>query len=209
MAWTSQKSFTIDTFPYFYHVTAFHLPNSVFWTWHDTCIAWLNWSSWMRVCFIFCFAHWPGNLIFPWLLHLIINTVFCSCDAFIIGFWMGFILWLFSFLDNLVFNLALWLCLLYMLEPLEKLCDMAGFWLLTFITVVFFSRFKFTKVFGGNASQEHVYNDCVHELVKDFIGGQNCLLFAYGTSSAGKTYTIQGMLLFCLWFVADISLYII
>jgi len=70
--------------------------------------------------------------------------------------------------------------------------------LLTFITVVFFSRFKFTKVFGGNASQELVYNDCVHELVKDFINGQNCLLFAYGTSSAGKTYTIQGMLLFCL-----------
>ena len=68
--------------------------------------------------------------------------------------------------------------------------------MLTFITVVFFSRFKFTKVFSGNASQEHVYNDCVHELVKDFISGQNCLLFAYGTSSAGKTYTIQGMLLF-------------
>jgi iron only hydrogenase large subunit-like protein len=75
---------------------------------------------------------------------------------------------------------------------------MAGGCLLALITVVFFSRFKFTKVFGGNASQEHVYNECVHELVKDFINGQNCLLFAHGTSSAGKTYTIQGMLLFFL-----------
>jgi hypothetical protein len=116
---------------------------------------------------------------------------------------------MFSCLGNIVLNLSLWLCLLRILLPLEKLCDMAGFWLLAFITVVFFSRFKFTKVFSGNASQEQVYTDCVHELVKDFISGHNCLLFAYGTSSAGKTYTIQGMLLFCLWLVFDISLYII
>lgn len=71
-------------------------------------------------------------------------------------------------------------------------------WLLIFIVVVFFSRFKFTKVFSGNASQEHVYNECVHNLVRDFINGKNCLLFAYGTSSAGKTYTIQGRL--CYFF---------
>jgi len=99
MAWTSQRSFTIDTFPYFYHVTAFHLPHSVFWTWHDTCVVWVNWSSWMSICFILCFAHQPGNLIFPWLLSLInINTVFCWCDAFIVGFWMCFILWHVQFL---------------------------------------------------------------------------------------------------------------
>jgi Kinesin-like protein len=75
---------------------------------------------------------------------------------------------------------------------------MAGVLLLAFITVVFFSRFRFTKVFSGTASQDHVYNESVHELVQDFIRGQNCLLFAYGTSSAGKTYTIQGMLLLFL-----------
>lgn len=93
MAITSQKSFTIDTFPYFYHVTVFHFSHSVFWMWHDTCVVWLNWSRWMSICFIFCFVHRSGNLILPWLLHLInINTSFCWCDAFIIGLWMCFIL---------------------------------------------------------------------------------------------------------------------
>ncbi|XP_021938370.1 kinesin-like protein KIF20A isoform X2 [Zootermopsis nevadensis] len=53
-------------------------------------------------------------------------------------------------------------------------------------------EFKFTKIFMGNTSQEKVYTECVHDLVKDFVNGQNCLLFAYGTSSAGKTYTVQG-----------------
>lgn len=52
----------------------------------------------------------------------------------------------------------------------------------------------------GNTSQEKVYTECVHDLVKDFVNGQNCLLFAYGTSSAGKTYTVQGKL--CYFFIA-------
>ena len=58
---------------------------------------------------------------------------------------------------------------------LEMLCVMAGFCLLALITVVFFSRFKFTKVLIGNASQEHVFSECVGDRVKDFISGWNCL----------------------------------
>jgi len=160
-------------------------------TWYLHCMIKLKQLDKHLFYILFCpLARKPN---FSLIVHLInINTVFCWCDAFVIGFWMCFILWPFSFLYNIVLNLSLWFCLLCMLVPLEMLCDMAGFWLLAFITVVFFSRFKFTKVFSGNASQEHVYNDCVHDLVKDFISGQNCLLFACGTSSAGKTYTIQG-----------------
>jgi kinesin family protein 20 len=30
------------------------------------------------------------------------------------------------------------------------------------------------------------------KLVQDFIEGQNCLVFTYGVTSSGKTYTIQG-----------------
>ncbi|PSN38060.1 hypothetical protein C0J52_16692, partial [Blattella germanica] len=50
----------------------------------------------------------------------------------------------------------------------------------------------FTKIFKGDISQEELYNESVNPLVKSFVNGHNCLLFAYGTSSAGKTYTIQG-----------------
>jgi hypothetical protein len=64
------------------------------------------------------------------------------------------------------------------------------------IVIIIISRFRFTKVFSDTASQEDIYTECVHDLIKDFISGQNCLLFAYGASSAGKTYTIQGRLLF-------------
>ncbi|KAJ9597036.1 hypothetical protein L9F63_027074, partial [Diploptera punctata] len=53
-------------------------------------------------------------------------------------------------------------------------------------------EFQFTKVFKSDSTQEDVYSQSVHGLMADFINGQNCLLFAYGTSSAGKTYTIQG-----------------
>ncbi|KAJ9583726.1 hypothetical protein L9F63_021925, partial [Diploptera punctata] len=52
-------------------------------------------------------------------------------------------------------------------------------------------EFQFTKVFKSDSTQEDVYSQSVHGLMADFINGQNCLLFAYGTSSAGKTYTIQ------------------
>ncbi|XP_069696566.1 kinesin-like protein KIF20A [Periplaneta americana] len=53
-------------------------------------------------------------------------------------------------------------------------------------------EFRFTKIFKPDASQAEVYEESVHKLVQKFIGGQNCLLFTYGSSSAGKTYTVQG-----------------
>ena len=58
--------------------------------------------------------------------------------------------------------------------------------------VDFFFRFKFTKIFGPNASQKDVFDECVSESVGDFVIGSNSLMFAYGTTNAGKTFTVQG-----------------
>jgi hypothetical protein len=80
------------------------------------------------------------------------------------------------------------------------------------IVIIIISRFRFTKIFSDFASQEEIYTECIHDLVKDFINGQNCMVFAYGTSSAGKTYTIQGRLLFFFdmkWICLYLNLYIL
>ena len=41
----------------------------------------------------------------------------------------------------------------------------------------------------GLRNQPHLFG---HFGVKDFLGGQNQLLFTYGATSAGKTFTMQG-----------------
>lgn len=54
--------------------------------------------------------------------------------------------------------------------------------------------FSFTKVFppDQSSSQSNLFDTTTLPLVKDFLGGQNCLLFAYGSTGSGKTWTIQG-----------------
>ncbi|XP_061665835.1 kinesin-like protein KIF20B [Syngnathoides biaculeatus] len=53
-------------------------------------------------------------------------------------------------------------------------------------------RFTFTQVFGPDASQRKVFEGSVHGLVRDVLHGQNCLLFTYGVTNAGKTFTFLG-----------------
>ncbi|XP_034253086.1 kinesin-like protein KIF20A [Thrips palmi] len=53
-------------------------------------------------------------------------------------------------------------------------------------------QYSFSKVFGPDTSQKELFDECVAFQVKDFILGSNCLVFAYGTTNAGKTYTVQG-----------------
>lgn len=53
-------------------------------------------------------------------------------------------------------------------------------------------KFKFSKIFKENSDQLDFYNGTVKSLVEDFLVGQNCLVFAYGVTNAGKTYTVQG-----------------
>jgi len=47
-------------------------------------------------------------------------------------------------------------------------------------------------VFGGVSTQEDVYEHTTLPLLQRFLGGDNCVMFAYGMTNAGKTYTIQG-----------------
>ncbi|SGZ31825.1 BQ5605_C042g12013 [Microbotryum silenes-dioicae] len=59
------------------------------------------------------------------------------------------------------------------------------------------SIYKFTKVFApsdtvAETSQADFFKATTLPLVHDFLHGENCLLFAYGTTGSGKTWTVQG-----------------
>uniref|UniRef100_A0A3Q2DP37 Kinesin-like protein KIF20A n=1 Tax=Cyprinodon variegatus TaxID=28743 RepID=A0A3Q2DP37_CYPVA len=53
-------------------------------------------------------------------------------------------------------------------------------------------RFTFTQVFGPEASQRTVFEGSVRGLVQDVLQGGNCLVFTYGVTNAGKTFTFLG-----------------
>ncbi|XP_069477168.1 kinesin-like protein KIF20A [Ambystoma mexicanum] len=53
-------------------------------------------------------------------------------------------------------------------------------------------KFTFTKIFGPDTSQEEFFEGTVKDLVNCFIEGKNGLVFTYGVTNAGKTFTIQG-----------------
>ncbi|XP_052414060.1 kinesin heavy chain [Carassius gibelio] len=54
--------------------------------------------------------------------------------------------------------------------------------------------YVFDKVFPTNCTQEQVYNTCAKQIVKDVLEGYNGTIFAYGQTSSGKTYTMEGKL---------------
>lgn len=54
-------------------------------------------------------------------------------------------------------------------------------------------RFTFSRIFDENTTQKAFFDDTVLGTVKEFIDGQNCLLFTYGVTNSGKTYTVQGI----------------
>ncbi|XP_050413395.1 kinesin-like protein KIF20A, partial [Patella vulgata] len=53
-------------------------------------------------------------------------------------------------------------------------------------------KFTFSRIFDEDTTQKEFFDDTMLNLVRDFIDGQNCLVFTYGVTSSGKTYTIQG-----------------
>ncbi|XP_028331373.1 kinesin-like protein KIF20B isoform X2 [Gouania willdenowi] len=53
-------------------------------------------------------------------------------------------------------------------------------------------RFTFTQVFAPESSQRTVFEGSVHGLVRDVIQGGNSLVFTYGVTNAGKTFTFVG-----------------
>ncbi|XP_050548988.1 kinesin-like protein KIF20A isoform X3 [Daktulosphaira vitifoliae] len=54
------------------------------------------------------------------------------------------------------------------------------------------TEYTFSSVFGPNVDQKKFFNTWVYEKVLRFLNGNSELLFAYGTTNAGKTFTIHG-----------------
>uniref|UniRef100_A0A8C9FRW8 Kinesin family member 20B n=1 Tax=Pavo cristatus TaxID=9049 RepID=A0A8C9FRW8_PAVCR len=53
-------------------------------------------------------------------------------------------------------------------------------------------KFTFSRVFGPEATQEEFFEGTMKQPVQDFLEGCNRLVFTYGVTNAGKTYTFQG-----------------
>ncbi|XP_074477981.1 kinesin-like protein KIF20A isoform X1 [Sebastes fasciatus] len=53
-------------------------------------------------------------------------------------------------------------------------------------------KFSFSQIFGPEMTQSKLFEDSVKSQMSDFLDGKNALIFSYGVTNAGKTYTIQG-----------------
>ena len=53
-------------------------------------------------------------------------------------------------------------------------------------------HYAFDYAFDENASQEEIFKHTVHPLIETVLDGFNCTVFAYGSTGAGKTYTMLG-----------------
>ncbi|XP_040007021.1 kinesin-like protein KIF20A isoform X2 [Xiphias gladius] len=53
-------------------------------------------------------------------------------------------------------------------------------------------KFSFSKIFGSETTQQVFYESTMKNMVKDVLQGENRLLYTYGVTNSGKTYTIQG-----------------
>uniref|UniRef100_A0A7S3E9P1 Kinesin-like protein n=1 Tax=Rhodosorus marinus TaxID=101924 RepID=A0A7S3E9P1_9RHOD len=54
------------------------------------------------------------------------------------------------------------------------------------------AQFQFSTIFGPSSSQRDIFETTTLPLVEKLFKGKDGLVFAYGTTNAGKTYTIQG-----------------
>ncbi|XP_032996399.1 kinesin-like protein KIF20A [Lacerta agilis] len=53
-------------------------------------------------------------------------------------------------------------------------------------------KFTFTQIFGPEVGQAAFFDATIKDVVKDVLHGQNWLVYTYGVTNSGKTYTIQG-----------------
>lgn len=54
-------------------------------------------------------------------------------------------------------------------------------------------KFSFTQISGAETRQQDFYDSTTKEMVSDVLRGENRLLYTYGVTNSGKTYTIQGV----------------
>ena len=52
--------------------------------------------------------------------------------------------------------------------------------------------FKFSRTFDEKATQSEIFDTVARKIVDRFIEGYNGTVFAYGQTSTGKTYTVEG-----------------
>ncbi|XP_040838816.1 kinesin-like protein KIF20B [Ochotona curzoniae] len=53
-------------------------------------------------------------------------------------------------------------------------------------------KFSFSKVFGPETTQKEFFHGCIMQPVRDLLKGQSRLIFTYGFTNSGKTYTFRG-----------------
>ncbi|XP_069828966.1 kinesin-like protein KIF20A isoform X2 [Dendropsophus ebraccatus] len=53
-------------------------------------------------------------------------------------------------------------------------------------------KFTFSQIFGPDVDQKQFFDGTMKHVVKDALNGQNWLVYTYGVTNSGKTYTIQG-----------------
>ncbi|XP_056371567.1 kinesin-like protein KIF20B [Oenanthe melanoleuca] len=53
-------------------------------------------------------------------------------------------------------------------------------------------RFTFSQVFGPETTQAEFFEGTMNQQVQDFLDGYNRVVFTYGVTNSGKTYTFQG-----------------
>ncbi|KAL4631372.1 kinesin-like protein KIF20A [Arapaima gigas] len=53
-------------------------------------------------------------------------------------------------------------------------------------------KFTFTQISGPGTTQQEFFDCTMRENVRDVLRGENRLLYTYGVTNSGKTYTVQG-----------------
>ena len=66
------------------------------------------------------------------------------------------------------------------------------------------SVMAFDEVFDEDASNQHVYDTCAKRIIESAIQGVNGTVFAYGQTSSGKTYTMEGVVCTCVYVCARV-----
>ncbi|XP_020319700.1 kinesin-like protein KIF20A isoform X1 [Oncorhynchus kisutch] len=54
-------------------------------------------------------------------------------------------------------------------------------------------KFSFSRIFGPGTTQQDIYESTMKEMVRDVLRGESRLLYTYGVTNSGKTYTVQGV----------------
>ncbi|XP_028842618.1 kinesin-like protein KIF20A [Denticeps clupeoides] len=54
-------------------------------------------------------------------------------------------------------------------------------------------KFNFTQIFSPTTTQQEFYDHTMKEVVHNVLQGENHLLYTYGITNSGKTYTVQGV----------------